>query len=132
MLCHGGYRGWRHSALQQVNASNVKKLAPRWTFLPGVEENFQSTPIVVDGVMYVSSPRHSVYALDATNGRMLWRYAYKLPDDMPLALVWNAAGKERGVTVAHGRVFMNTNDGLVIALDARTGTSVWERKVADY
>src|SRR5262245_29455627 len=76
----GTPQAWRHSTLNQVNAANVKKLAPVWVFQTGdYEGGLQATPIVVDGVMYLSTSRNRVFAIDAVSGKELWRYVYPLP-----------------------------------------------------
>ena len=75
---YGGTQlSWRYSGLNQINAGNVKNLAPAWIFQTGdYAENLKSTPIVVDGIMYVITPRAHVFALDAATGRQLWQYTY--------------------------------------------------------
>ena len=127
---YGNYKGWRYSNLAQINTTNVQKLRVQWAFVPGAEEDFQVTPIVADGVMYITSPMHTVYALDATNGRILWRHNHKFPEKMPAA-VWGPS-KHRGVSLAGDRVILATNDGQILALDAKTGKQQWTTQAADY
>jgi len=127
---YGNYKGWRHSNLSQINTNNVKNLAVSWSFVPGAEESFQVTPVVEDGVMYITSPMHAVYALDATNGRILWRRNHEFPDNMPAA-VWGP-NKSRGVALAEGNVYFATNDGKIISLDAKTGKENWTVQSAPY
>lgn len=77
-LSHGrDYSNQRFSPLKQINKDNVKRLAPAWTFKSGVSSTFQTTPIVVDGVMYLSLPFNHVVAVDARTGKELWRYEHK-------------------------------------------------------
>ena len=78
---HGGSQfAWRYSALDQINTTNVKTLAVAWAFQTGdYGDSLQSTPIVIDGVMYVSTSYAQVFALDAATGRLIWRYKYPLP-----------------------------------------------------
>ena len=78
---HGGSQfAWRYSALDQINTTNVKNLAVAWAFQTGdYGDSLQSTPIVIDGVMYVSTSYAQVFALDAATGRLIWRYKYPLP-----------------------------------------------------
>ena len=78
---HGGSQfAWRYSALDQINTTNVKRLAVAWAFQTGdYGDSLQSTPIVIDGVMYVSTSYAQVFALDAATGRLIWRYKYPLP-----------------------------------------------------
>jgi PQQ-dependent dehydrogenase, methanol/ethanol family len=120
---------WRYSSLDQINRSNVAKLTPKWIFQTGDPDGgLNVTPIVVDGVMYVSSSRNRVFALDAETGREIWQYRYQFPKDFIVSYgPWN-----RGVAVAHGRVFMGTLDNHVVALDQKTGRELWKVNVEDY
>ena len=94
---YGGTQfAWRYSALDQVNTSNVTKLAPAWIFQTGDPDNgLQSTPIVVDGVMYIVTPRSQVFALDAVTGKLIWNYKYPSPRA-------GANTQNRGVAVGAG------------------------------
>jgi glucose dehydrogenase len=76
----GSQLAWRYSALDQVNTSNVKKLAVAWAFQTGdYDQGLQATPLVADGVLYLSTTHSWVFALDAATGKMLWQYKYPLP-----------------------------------------------------
>jgi alcohol dehydrogenase (cytochrome c) len=132
MTYYGSYQGWRYSPLHQINTTNVKRLVVKWTFQTGPHENFQVTPLVVDGVMYLSNMKNEIFALDAATGQMLWRYTYELPpaDTMP-ARIWGAA-INRGIALAKGKVLMGTADAHLIALDAKTGKLLWKTQVGDY
>jgi alcohol dehydrogenase (cytochrome c) len=126
-LLHGrDYQGQRFSPLAGVDASNVKKLAPRWIFQSGVSATFQATPIVADGVMYASLPFNHVVALDARDGRVLWRYEHKRRTEKMCCGPAN-----RGVAVAYGKVFMGTVDARLVALDAKTGKILWDVPLAE-
>lgn len=120
---HGGtHYAWRYSALDQINTANVKNLLPAWMFQTGDYENgLQSTPIVVDGVLYLGTSRDQIFALDAASGRLLWQYKY------PLA----PGGQNKGVAVGAGKVFMGTHDDYVVALDQKTGKEVWRTAMDD-
>jgi len=120
------YGNQRFSPLTQVNASNVKRLTPRWIFQSGVTATFQATPIVADGVMYVSLPFSHVVALDARTGRELWRYNHKRRTDKMCCGPAN-----RGVAVAYGKVFIGTVDARLIALDQKTGKVSWDIPLVD-
>src|SRR5262249_19975395 len=123
----GSYRAWRYSALDQIHTGNVKRLAPVWAFQTGdPEHGLQATPIVIGGVLYLSTSRNWVFALDAGTGRLLWEYRYPLPKQVPLYGFQN-----RGVAVGHGRVFMGTADNHVVALDQKTGRELWRVNVED-
>ena len=124
----GAYQFWRYSALDQINRSNIKKLVPAWAFQTGdVDGGLQATPIVVNGVMYLSSSRNRVFAIDAETGTELWHYYYQNPRRIGIIYSpWN-----RGVAVAQGRVFMGTLDNHVVALDQKTGRELWAVNVED-
>jgi alcohol dehydrogenase (cytochrome c) len=120
------YGNQRFSPLVQINASNVKRLAPRWIFQSGVSATFQATPIVADGVMYLSLPFGHVVALDAKTGSELWRYNHKRRTDKMCCGPAN-----RGVAVAYGKVFIGTVDARLIALDRKTGKIAWDIVLVD-
>ena len=113
----------RFSPLTQINTSTVKRLAPNWIYQSGVSSTFQATPIVADGVMYLSLPFNHVVALDARNGRELWRYQHKRRTDKMCCGPAN-----RGVAVAYGKVFMGTVDARLIALDQKSGKLLWDTR----
>jgi alcohol dehydrogenase (cytochrome c) len=121
------YSGSGYSPLARINPANVTRLKPVWTLSTGVTEGHQSPPIVNDGVMYITTPLNLVYAVDATNGTVLWQYRRTLPFDLSLMHPTN-----RGVALYGDKVFMATSDAVVVALNARTGEVVWEKPVADY
>ncbi|MBM3812049.1 MAG: PQQ-dependent dehydrogenase, methanol/ethanol family [Acidimicrobiia bacterium] len=124
----GQHSSWRYSALNQINPSNAKKLIPIWTFQTGDSEGgLQSTPVVDNGVMYVSTAHNWVYALDAATGRQLWRYIFPLPKGFTTFY----GPHSRGVVVGHGLVYMGTLDNHVVALDQKTGREVWRVNVED-
>jgi len=117
----GSTYAWRYSALDQINVTNVKKLAPAWIFSTGdYVQGLQSTPIVLDGVMYLSTSRSQVFALDAASGRVIWQYKYPLPRGPGV----NA--QNRGVAVGDGKVFIGTYDDYLVAIDQRTGREMWK------
>jgi glucose dehydrogenase len=120
------YGNQRFSPLAQIHASNVKRLAPQWIFQSGVSATFQATPIVADGVMYVSLPFSHVVALNAQTGRELWRYNHKRRTDKMCCGPAN-----RGVAVAYGKVFIGTVDARLIALDQKTGKIAWDIPLVD-
>jgi alcohol dehydrogenase (cytochrome c) len=127
----GTHQAWRYSALDQINTSNVKKLAPAWLFQTGdYAENLQATPIVVDGVMYVITARDNVYALDAATGRVIWSYLYGTPRPGRPG-TFSGLAQNRGVAVGDGKVFFGTNDTFLVALDQKTGREVWKVSVDD-
>ncbi len=125
---NGHLGGNRWSALDQIDKSNVARLAPRWTYTIADAARLQVTPVVVEGVMYVTSA-NECHALDAGTGRRIW--SYKRPRTKGLA--GDAAGGiNRGVAVAGDRVFMATDHAHLIALDRFTGTLLWDTEMADW
>lgn len=120
------YTNQRFSPLAQIHRGNVSKLAPAWTFKSGVSATFQASPIVVDGVMYVSLPFNHVVALNAKTGEQIWRYQHKRRTDKMCCGPAN-----RGVAVGHGKVFVGTVDARLIALDQKTGQPVWDVALAE-
>jgi alcohol dehydrogenase (cytochrome c) len=124
----GDYRGWRHSALTQLNTTNVKQLGLQWVFNDGQVGKLEATPLVIDGVMYVSLVNNTVFALDARTGREIW--AYRRPEVLRSPEHINGP-ISRGVAALGGRIYLATLDACVVALDAKTGAKVWETKAAD-
>jgi FtsX-like permease family/PQQ-like domain len=101
-------------------------LPPAWSYKSGINSTFQATPIVADGTMYVSLPFNHVVALDARNGKQLWRYEHKRRTEKMCCGPAN-----RGVAVAYGRVFIATVDARLIALDQQSGKPVWDVPLVD-
>ena len=121
------YDSWGYSPLKQIDTSNVANLKPLWSFSTGVEEAHQSPPLVNDGIMFITTPRDQVLALDARSGELLWRYRRELPADL-----FQLHPTNRGVALYGDRVYIATVDAFLVALDARTGKVVWEKQVEDY
>src|SRR3954466_8980612 len=117
---YGAYNGQRYSPLDQLNASNVSKLKPEWVYQIGSmgmhsgasTYAWEASPIVVDGVMFVSAWDGQLFALDARSGEELWRYKHASPFDVSLC----CGNVNRGVAVAEGMVFMTTLNAHIIAL----------------
>lgn len=126
---HRSYNAWRYSPLEQINKSNVKKLHVAWIHQPGnITHGLQTTPIVIEGVMYTISADNNVWALDAASGKTIWRYTAKLD---PISKEVFYAAASRGVTVGRGKVFVGTLDGRFIALDQKTGKEMWSTQLTD-
>jgi alcohol dehydrogenase (cytochrome c) len=125
---NGGPNGSRFSTLAQIDRSNVDRLAPKWMFTLPNTSPLQVTPVVVGGVMYVTSA-NECRAIDAGSGREIWRYQRPRTK----GLIGNAAGGvNRGVGVAGDRLFMVTDHAHVIALDRHTGALLWDIEMADW
>jgi alcohol dehydrogenase (cytochrome c) len=120
------YDGWGYSPLTEITPDNVKHLRPAWVFSTSMENGHEAPPIVVNGVMFVSTPGNQVLAIDAKTGSLLWRYRRALPT--PVILLHPTS---RGVAVYDDKVYFAAGEGVLVALDARTGTEVWATTVAD-
>jgi alcohol dehydrogenase (cytochrome c) len=124
---HGTPNGNRYSPVDQINRATIGRLAPAWIFSFSDASRLEVTPIVVDGVMYVTSV-NECYALDAGSGRPIWHF--KRPRSKGLA--GDAAGGiNRGAAVAGGRLFLVTDDARLVALNRFTGDVLWETRMAD-
>jgi len=124
----GRYSGWRYSTLNQINTGNASRLALQWAFQVSDLGQFETTPIVVDGVLYGSGQNDRAFAIDARTGRAIWRYQRNLPDKLqPCCGMVN-----RGLAILGNCLFMATLDAHVIALDTKTGNLVWDVTAADY
>ncbi len=124
----GGYDNQRYSRLDQITPGNVARLKPAWVKQFDRPNGFEATPIVVDGVMYVTTGgATSLWALDAKTGKEHWHYEAQIPQDVPACCDW----VNRGAAVADGKVFFASLDAQLVALDAQTGGVVWKQRVAD-
>ena len=124
----GNLSGNRHSPLREINTGNVEHLAPKWMFPITNSKRLEVTPLVVDGVMYVTGA-NEVYALDARSGRQIWHYARPLTK----GVIGDAAsGINRGVAVLGDSVFLATDNAHMIALHRATGHLLWDTEMADF
>src|ERR1044072_2175392 len=132
---YGAYDGQRYSPLDQINKETISKLTPAWVFQCGSvgllsgksTYSFEASPLVVDGIMFVSGWDGWVWALDARTGSLLWQYRHAIPYDVSLC----CGNVNRGVAVAHGMVFVVTLNAHIIALAAETGTKIWDQTFGD-
>ncbi|MEQ1716999.1 MAG: PQQ-binding-like beta-propeller repeat protein [Hyphomicrobium sp.] len=121
-LLHGrDYANQRFTPLDTVNTSNVTRLVPKWIYQTGIAGTFQTTPLVADGVMFLSTPFSHVMAVDAKTGREKWRYEHKRTTEK---LCCGPAN--RGVSLGYGKVYLSTVDAHLVALDQETGKKVWD------
>ena len=128
----GDYSGQRHSPLTQITPENVHRLSPQWTFQTGNltrGRGFETTPLVLDGVLYVTGSNNYAWALDARTGRRFWQYRRNLPNDLTYGA---SAPVNRGFGMLGDRLFMVTLDAHLLALDRKTGGVLWEIELADY
>jgi alcohol dehydrogenase (cytochrome c) len=128
----GDYTGRRHSPLKQITTENVHRLAAQWTFQTGTMtrgRGFEATPLVLDGVLYVTGSNNFAWALDARTGRPFWQYRRELPPDLTYGA---QAPVNRGFGMLGDRLFMVTLDAHLLAFNRRTGSIVWDVVLADY
>lgn len=124
---NANYGQTRYYPSRQINTGNVRKLRPAWIFQTEVVDSLETSPIVVNGVMYVTTAFNHVYALDARTGEQIWHHKHNLG---PVHIT--CCGKNnRGVAVKGDRVFMGTLDSKLVALDAKTGKQLWETQIAE-
>ena len=124
---NGNYEQTRFFPNKQINIQNVKNLVPAWIFQTEIVDSLETSPIVVNGIMYVTTSYNHVYALDAKTGSEIWHYKQKLG---PIT-TYCCGPNNRGVAVSGDKVFMATLDAKVVALNAKTGRVVWEQQIAD-
>ena len=120
------YDGWGYSPLEQITPANVASLRPAWVFSTAVGSGHEAAPVVVNGVMFVSTPGHRVVAIDARTGELLWRYIKEVEES-----IIAPHPTTRGIAVYGTKVFFAANDATLVALDARTGSQAWTAKVAE-
>lgn len=121
-----GYANQRYSGLSQIDTTNVRRLVPRWIYQTGVLGTFPTSPIVADGVMYLTTPGNHVVALDAASGTLHWRYTHRMAVETLCC-----GSHNRGLALGYGRLYMITADARLLALDAATGAIVWDIPVVD-
>ena len=124
---NGNYDQTRYFPGKQINTSNVGKLHPAWIFQTEVKESLETTPIVVNGVMYVTTSFDHVYALNAKTGEEYWHYKHTMG---PIT-TYCCGPNNRGVAVYDDKVYLATLDAKLVALDAKTGSIVWQTQIAD-
>jgi PQQ-dependent dehydrogenase (methanol/ethanol family) len=127
VMPNANYAGWNYSPLNQINVSNVKDLSVAWTLPLGVMDSHEASPLVIGSTMYIVTPKPNyVYAIDlAKEGMIKWEFRPEMPNQ-DLATKRACCGAQtRGLAYANGKIFYNTLDGQVIALDAETGKVVW-------
>ena len=124
---NGSYAQTRYYPGAQVNTGNVAKLKPAFVFQTDMLESMETAPIVVDGVMFLTTSYDHVFAINAVTGEEYWEYKHK----MGPVTTYCCGPNNRGVAVAGDRVFLGTLDAKLVALDAKTGKVLWETQIAD-
>jgi len=123
----GSYSSQRYSLLDQITPQNVKNLEVQWVFQARSLEKFETTPLVVDGVMYIVEAPNHVFALDAKTGRAFWDYDYRPSRDARPC----CGSVNRGVAILGDTLFMGTLDARLLAIDAKSGRPLWKTEIAD-
>ncbi len=124
---NGNYEQTRYYPASQINTDNVGKLRPAWIFQTEIVGSLETSPIVVNGIMYVTTSFNHVYALNARTGEEIWHYKH----DMGPITTYCCGPNNRGVAVHGNKVFMGTLDAKLVALDSRTGKQIWSTEIAD-
>jgi len=125
---NGDYSGRRYSSLDQINAANVAQLRAEWVFHAQNSNRLETTPVVVDGMMFVTAANEAS-ALDARTGRVVWHHSRPNSE----GLIDDASSHlNRGVAIWHDRVFMETDNAHLLCLDARSGAQMWDVAYADW
>src|ERR1700688_962768 len=127
LLTNGNYAQTRFHPAKQISRDNVKGLHVAWIFQTDVKESLETSPIVIDGVMYVTTSFSHVYALDAKTGAEIWHYKHK----MGPVTTYCCGPNNRGVQVLGDLVYAATLDSKLVALNAKTGDVVWKTDIAD-
>ena len=130
LMFGGDYTSQRHSPLTQLTPQNVDRLVPQWLFqsqTPAPGRGFETTPIVLDGVMYVTGNNNHAWALDARTGRQIWHYQRTLPQVLRVC----CGMVNRGFAILGEKLYMGTLDAHLVALDSKTGKVVWDATVEE-
>jgi alcohol dehydrogenase (cytochrome c) len=124
----GDYAAHHYSPLSQINRATVRSLKVAWMYQIRGRQHFETTPLVFDGVMYISDPPSDVTALDLRTGRPIWHYRRSIPEGVPVC----CGQVNRGVAALDDQIFVGTIDSHLVALDAKTGRVRWDVEVADW
>ncbi len=124
----GDYSNLRHSPIAELAPENVDQLRLAWSFPTGTQGQFAVSPVVYDGIMYVTSSYNRLFALDARSGEMYWRYDHQQPEDLRLC----CGPANRGVAIIDDKVIMATLDARILAFDRKSGELLWNREIVEY
>lgn len=119
----------RYSGLTQINKDNIKNLGLAWSFVLGTDRGVEATPIVVDGIMYVTGPWSVVFAINAVTGKLIWKYDPEVPGRFGIKPCCDVVN--RGVALYKGNLYLGALDGRLIAIDATNGKPVWQVLTVD-
>ena len=124
LLSNANYAQTRFYPNAQINTRNVGGLRVAWLFQTDIQESMETSPIVVDGVMYVTTAFDHVYAVNAKSGEQIWEYKHK----MGPVTTYCCGPENRGVAIYDDKVYLGTLDSQLVALDAKTGNLVWAER----
>ncbi|MCM3879434.1 MAG: PQQ-binding-like beta-propeller repeat protein, partial [Vicinamibacterales bacterium] len=127
MIYGGDYFSNRHSALTQITPANVKSLNLAWAYQSPTTGSWQATPLVVDGIMYLTQRPNDVVALDAVTGRVFWMYRYTNANEIGVC----CGANNRGLAILGDTLFMGTLDAHLVAIDTKSGMPLWKTKVGE-
>ena len=122
----GGYASQRYSLLKKLNQSNARDLKLKWVYRPKYMEKMEATPLVVDGILYTVQ-NSEVVAMDAATGRAFWTFHYAVPPESNQYVM-----VVKGLAIHGNTLFWATYDGHLIAIDAKTGTALWNKVLVDW
>jgi alcohol dehydrogenase (cytochrome c) len=124
----GNYSGWRYSELAQITTSNVSGLTPKWIFQTRVPGNTESSPIVQDGLMYITAASNNAFAIELRTGHSVWSYSKTPPKPLDLC----CGEVNRGFAILGNRLFKVNIEDTLVALDIATGKTLWETVLGDF
>ncbi len=124
----GNDAGWRYSELKEIDTANVARLAPKWMFQTKVPGNMETTPLVMNGVMYITASSNHAFALDLRTGSPIWHYSRTPPKPLDLC----CGEVNRGFAAIGKRLFKVNIEDTLLALDIDTGKPLWETLLGDY
>jgi glucose dehydrogenase len=126
-MYNGQYSSQRYSRLVQIDKSNVAELQVKWIYQLRTLSDVETSPLVVDGIMYLTQSPSNVIALDAATGRPFWTYEHPLPEKLSIC----CGRQNRGVAILGDKLFLGTLDARLIALETKTGAVIWNVKSAE-
>jgi alcohol dehydrogenase (cytochrome c) len=128
LMYNGTYASQHYSVLDQITPANVQDLELKWVWQALSLEKLETTPLVVDGVMYATEPPNNIVAIDTRTGRVFWKYEYPTP-----AVTYACCGRiNRGLAILDHTLYMGTLDARLVAIDTRTGRKKWDVVVAEH
>ncbi len=119
----------RFSTLEQINKNNIKDLGLAWNLIIGTDRGVETTPLIADGIMYLTGSWSKVFAVNATSGKLIWTYDPEVPGHFGQRACCDVVN--RGVALYKGKIYLGTLDGRLVALDAATGDRVWSTLTVD-